>query len=181
MSNKFWVKSTTIKLTWQCDVNREPVETCQPWSQSTTQQVDLAFNIFFLIYFFIRVRLCNTIEWLPLCTTLFVPRIVCWLMQLLFWVSFVWCHWHKRDVEASKTPHTLVLAAAVARVVHSVLVLVMRMRRLVMRWWGWKQAACRCGPGYKPRHLPSFVLHQHLPGTSRWRDRASSRSPQQRE
>ncbi|KAK0056562.1 calcium-activated potassium channel slowpoke-like isoform X2 [Biomphalaria pfeifferi] len=30
------------------------VETCLPWSSSTTQQVDLAFNVFFMIYFFIR-------------------------------------------------------------------------------------------------------------------------------
>lgn len=34
---------------------RENVESCENWSQSTTQQVDLAFNIFFMIYFFIRV------------------------------------------------------------------------------------------------------------------------------
>lgn len=28
------------------------VETCIPWSESPTQQIDLGFNIFFLIYFF---------------------------------------------------------------------------------------------------------------------------------
>ncbi|KAI0210709.1 Calcium-activated potassium channel slowpoke [Lamellibrachia satsuma] len=33
---------------------RSEVETCVNWSESTTQQVDLAFNIFFMIYFFIR-------------------------------------------------------------------------------------------------------------------------------
>lgn len=32
------------------------VETCIPWNESTMQQIDLAFNIFFLLYFFIRVR-----------------------------------------------------------------------------------------------------------------------------
>lgn len=32
------------------------VETCVSWSDSPSQQIDLAFNIFFLIYFFIRVR-----------------------------------------------------------------------------------------------------------------------------
>lgn len=31
------------------------VETCEKWSTNASQQVDLAFNIFFLIYFFIRV------------------------------------------------------------------------------------------------------------------------------
>jgi len=36
------------------DASTEAVETCVNWSQSTTQQVDLAFNIFFMIYFFIR-------------------------------------------------------------------------------------------------------------------------------
>ena len=31
------------------------VETCIPWMENTTQQIDLAFNIFFMVYFFIRV------------------------------------------------------------------------------------------------------------------------------
>ena len=26
-----------------------------PWAENTTQQIDLAFNIFFMVYFFIRV------------------------------------------------------------------------------------------------------------------------------
>src|SRR6218665_3788157 len=34
---------------------RQEVESCEKWAHSTTQQVDLAFNIFFMIYFFIRV------------------------------------------------------------------------------------------------------------------------------
>lgn len=33
----------------------EDVERCQKWSNNTTQQIDLAFNIFFMVYFFIRV------------------------------------------------------------------------------------------------------------------------------
>jgi potassium large conductance calcium-activated channel subfamily M alpha protein 1 len=32
------------------------VEKCQEWSKNVTQQIDLAFNIFFMVYFFIRVR-----------------------------------------------------------------------------------------------------------------------------
>ena len=31
------------------------VEACIPWSANTTQQIDLVFNIFFMVYFFIRV------------------------------------------------------------------------------------------------------------------------------
>ncbi|PVD37919.1 hypothetical protein C0Q70_00521 [Pomacea canaliculata] len=41
----------------------EGVETCQPWSSSTTQQVDLAFNVFFMIYFFIRFVAANDKLW----------------------------------------------------------------------------------------------------------------------
>ncbi|ELU08381.1 hypothetical protein CAPTEDRAFT_138076 [Capitella teleta] len=36
------------------DSSTEAVESCERWSHSTTQQVDLAFNIFFMIYYFIR-------------------------------------------------------------------------------------------------------------------------------
>ncbi|KAK7502028.1 hypothetical protein BaRGS_00006780, partial [Batillaria attramentaria] len=39
------------------------VETCHPWSSSTTQQVDLAFNVFFMIYFFIRFVAANDKLW----------------------------------------------------------------------------------------------------------------------
>ena len=28
-----------------------------PWLENTTQQIDLAFNIFFMVYFFIRVQI----------------------------------------------------------------------------------------------------------------------------
>ena len=31
------------------------MESCVPWAVNTTQQIDLAFNIFFMVYFFIRV------------------------------------------------------------------------------------------------------------------------------
>ncbi|XP_076443664.1 calcium-activated potassium channel slo-1-like isoform X2 [Babylonia areolata] len=43
-------------------INKE-VETCSPWSSSTTQQVDLAFNVFFMIYFFIRFVAANDKLW----------------------------------------------------------------------------------------------------------------------
>ena len=33
----------------------DAVETCVPWAVNKTQQIDLAFNIFFMVYFFIRV------------------------------------------------------------------------------------------------------------------------------
>ena len=39
-------------MTYVCS---EGVEQCIPWAENTTQQIDLAFNIFFMVYFFIRV------------------------------------------------------------------------------------------------------------------------------
>ncbi|CAG0884286.1 unnamed protein product [Cyprideis torosa] len=36
-------------------VYSDTVEKCQPWHENTTLQVDLAFNIFFMVYFFIRM------------------------------------------------------------------------------------------------------------------------------
>jgi potassium large conductance calcium-activated channel subfamily M alpha protein 1 len=37
------------------DASAAGVEKCEEWSKNTTQQIDLAFNIFFMVYFFIRV------------------------------------------------------------------------------------------------------------------------------
>lgn len=39
-------------LSFSCS---EEVERCQTWSENFTQQIDLAFNIFFMVYYFIRV------------------------------------------------------------------------------------------------------------------------------
>jgi potassium large conductance calcium-activated channel subfamily M alpha member 1 len=33
-----------------------PIESCQMWKESVSEQIDLAFNLFFLIYFLIRVN-----------------------------------------------------------------------------------------------------------------------------
>ncbi|XP_052834506.1 calcium-activated potassium channel slowpoke isoform X7 [Octopus bimaculoides] len=41
----------------------QDVESCRPWALSTTQQVDLAFNVFFMIYFFIRFVAANDKLW----------------------------------------------------------------------------------------------------------------------
>nr|XP_022313803.1 calcium-activated potassium channel slowpoke-like isoform X16 [Crassostrea virginica] len=41
------------------DASEESVESCTPWADSPRQQVDLAFNVFFLIYFFIRFVAAN--------------------------------------------------------------------------------------------------------------------------
>ncbi|XP_044005277.1 calcium-activated potassium channel slowpoke isoform X6 [Aphidius gifuensis] len=46
--------------------NSEEVERCQKWSNNTTQQIDLAFNIFFMVYFFIRFIAASDKLWFML-------------------------------------------------------------------------------------------------------------------
>ncbi|RNA42805.1 calcium-activated potassium channel slowpoke-like [Brachionus plicatilis] len=36
------------------DASTSPIETCQKWKESVSQQIDLGFNLFFMLYFFIR-------------------------------------------------------------------------------------------------------------------------------
>ncbi|XP_060077745.1 calcium-activated potassium channel subunit alpha-1-like [Ylistrum balloti] len=45
------------------DASQQDVETCEAWANSPRQQVDLAFNVFFLIYFFIRFVAANDKLW----------------------------------------------------------------------------------------------------------------------
>ena len=47
-------KASYSELTFALNLS-EGVEQCVPWKENTTQQIDLAFNIFFMVYFFIRV------------------------------------------------------------------------------------------------------------------------------
>ncbi|KAF2354287.1 Ion transport domain [Trinorchestia longiramus] len=48
------------------DASKDGVEHCQPWSSNTTQQIDLAFNIFFMVYFFIRFIAASDKFWFML-------------------------------------------------------------------------------------------------------------------
>ncbi|XP_022235509.1 calcium-activated potassium channel slowpoke-like [Limulus polyphemus] len=45
---------------------REGVEKCVLWSTNTTQQIDLALNIFFMVYFFIRFIAASDKLWFML-------------------------------------------------------------------------------------------------------------------
>ncbi|XP_039278325.1 calcium-activated potassium channel slowpoke isoform X4 [Nilaparvata lugens] len=44
----------------------EEVERCQKWSNNVTQQIDLAFNVFFMVYFFIRFIAASDKLWFML-------------------------------------------------------------------------------------------------------------------
>ncbi|XP_042148331.1 calcium-activated potassium channel slowpoke isoform X7 [Ixodes scapularis] len=46
--------------------SRDGVEKCQSWSTNTTQQIDLALNIFFMVYFFIRFIAASDKLWFML-------------------------------------------------------------------------------------------------------------------
>ena len=56
------------RLSIPLPIYSEGVEKCIPWSENLTQQIDLAFNIFFMVYFFIRVsaddlKMCTAGSW----------------------------------------------------------------------------------------------------------------------
>jgi potassium large conductance calcium-activated channel subfamily M alpha protein 1 len=44
----------------------DTVERCQSWSDNITQQIDLALNIFFMVYFFIRFIAASDKLWFML-------------------------------------------------------------------------------------------------------------------
>ncbi|XP_066150084.1 calcium-activated potassium channel slowpoke isoform X2 [Euwallacea fornicatus] len=48
------------------DASYEGVEHCQEWSKNITQQIDLAFNIFFMVYYFIRFIAASDKLWFML-------------------------------------------------------------------------------------------------------------------
>ncbi|CAI2352438.1 unnamed protein product [Caenorhabditis sp. 36 PRJEB53466] len=50
------------------------VETCIPWQDSPSQQIDLGFNIFFLVYFFIRFIAASDKVW--------------FLLEMYSWIDF---------------------------------------------------------------------------------------------
>lgn len=50
-----FILSIASLIIYFVDASSEEVERCQKWSNNITQQIDLAFNIFFMVYFFIRV------------------------------------------------------------------------------------------------------------------------------
>ncbi|XP_050664052.1 calcium-activated potassium channel slowpoke isoform X4 [Leptidea sinapis] len=49
-----FILSIASLIIYFIDASSEEVERCQKWSDNATQQIDLAFNIFFMVYFFIR-------------------------------------------------------------------------------------------------------------------------------
>ncbi|XP_052262998.1 calcium-activated potassium channel slowpoke-like [Dreissena polymorpha] len=58
-----FVLSIASLIIYFIDASYEQVESCTPWAESTTQQIDLAFNVFFMIYFFIRFVAANDKLW----------------------------------------------------------------------------------------------------------------------
>uniref|UniRef100_A0A1B6CLJ2 BK channel n=1 Tax=Clastoptera arizonana TaxID=38151 RepID=A0A1B6CLJ2_9HEMI len=61
-----FILSIASLIIYFIDASSEEVEKCQKWSQNVTQQIDLAFNIFFMVYFFIRFIAASDKLWFML-------------------------------------------------------------------------------------------------------------------
>ncbi|XP_046741014.1 calcium-activated potassium channel slowpoke isoform X29 [Diprion similis] len=61
-----FILSIASLIIYFIDASNEEVERCQKWSNNTTQQIDLAFNIFFMVYFFIRFIAASDKLWFML-------------------------------------------------------------------------------------------------------------------
>lgn len=69
-----FVLSIASLIIYFIDASNEQVERCQKWSDNITQQVDLAFNIFFMVYFFIRVSWTKNPAKKPKSLNMFLQR-----------------------------------------------------------------------------------------------------------
>lgn len=61
-----FILSISSLVIYFIDASSEGVEQCIPWAENTTQQIDLAFNIFFMVYFFIRFIAASDKFWFML-------------------------------------------------------------------------------------------------------------------
>jgi len=61
-----FILSISSLVVYFIDAGNEGVEQCIPWKENTTQQIDLAFNIFFMVYFFIRFIAASDKFWFML-------------------------------------------------------------------------------------------------------------------
>ncbi|KAK0173120.1 hypothetical protein PV328_006363, partial [Microctonus aethiopoides] len=61
-----FILSIASLIIYFIDASNIQVERCQKWSNNITQQIDLAFNIFFMVYFFIRFIAASDKLWFML-------------------------------------------------------------------------------------------------------------------
>ncbi|XP_039306654.1 calcium-activated potassium channel slowpoke isoform X27 [Solenopsis invicta] len=61
-----FILSIASLIIYFIDASSIMVERCQKWSNNITQQIDLAFNIFFMVYFFIRFIAASDKLWFML-------------------------------------------------------------------------------------------------------------------
>ncbi|XP_015604866.1 calcium-activated potassium channel slowpoke isoform X44 [Cephus cinctus] len=61
-----FILSIASLIIYFVDASNDKVEQCQKWSDNVTQQIDLAFNIFFMVYFFIRFIAASDKLWFML-------------------------------------------------------------------------------------------------------------------
>ncbi|KAG5672707.1 hypothetical protein PVAND_002814 [Polypedilum vanderplanki] len=61
-----FILSIASLIIYFIDASNDKVEHCEKWSNNITQQIDLAFNIFFMVYFFIRFIAASDKFWFML-------------------------------------------------------------------------------------------------------------------
>ncbi|CAH0768686.1 unnamed protein product [Bemisia tabaci] len=61
-----FILSIASLIIYFIDASSEEVERCQTWSNNVTQQIDLVFNIFFMVYYFIRFIAASDKLWFML-------------------------------------------------------------------------------------------------------------------
>uniref|UniRef100_A0A8D8UEH2 BK channel n=1 Tax=Cacopsylla melanoneura TaxID=428564 RepID=A0A8D8UEH2_9HEMI len=61
-----FILSIASLIIYFIDASSDKVEGCQKWSDNVTQQIDLAFNIFFMVYYFIRFIAASDKLWFML-------------------------------------------------------------------------------------------------------------------
>ncbi|XP_063705819.1 calcium-activated potassium channel slowpoke isoform X10 [Culicoides brevitarsis] len=61
-----FILSIASLIIYFIDASNEEVERCQKWNHNITQQIDLAFNIFFMVYYFIRFIAASDKLWFML-------------------------------------------------------------------------------------------------------------------
>lgn len=80
-----FILSIASLIIYFVDASNKYVEMCVRFSENITQQIDLAFNIFFMVYFFIRVSTANAV--LCICVSVWKEAKLNWFVVLTLFLS----------------------------------------------------------------------------------------------
>lgn len=80
-----FILSIASLIIYFVDASNKYVEMCVRFSENITQQIDLAFNIFFMVYFFIRVSTANAVH--CICVSVWKEAKLNWFVVLTLFLS----------------------------------------------------------------------------------------------